>query len=106
MPLNGLGDVLRSRGGHEHAGVAYEEALRIFTALDPRGQPPPGTPQNLAYAALSGGDPDVEVTRVYGTEQGCCADSFSPQATAFQAFDAVGSRFVSAFVRATKPASS
>jgi arsenite methyltransferase len=46
----------------------------------------------------------VEVTRVYGAEQGCCDDSCTPQAAAFQELDAVGGRFVSAFVRATKPA--
>jgi arsenite methyltransferase len=45
----------------------------------------------------------VEVTRVYGAEQGCCDDSCTPQSAAFQALDAVGGRFVSAFVRATKP---
>ncbi len=48
----------------------------------------------------------VEVTRVYGAEQGCRDESCSPQTTAFQALDAVGGRFVSAFVRATKPTSS
>jgi arsenite methyltransferase len=48
-------------------------------------------------------DIDVEVTRVYGTEQGCCNDSCTPETTAFQALEAVGGRFVSAFVRATKP---
>ena len=47
----------------------------------------------------------VEVTRVYGNEQGCCDVSCTPQATAFQALDAVDGRFVSAFVRATKPTS-
>jgi SAM-dependent methyltransferase len=46
---------------------------------------------------------DVEVTRVYGTEQACCDGSCAPQATAFQALDAVGGRFVSALMRATKP---
>jgi ubiquinone/menaquinone biosynthesis C-methylase UbiE len=46
---------------------------------------------------------DVEVTRAYGTEQGCCDDSCTPQDTAFSALAAVGGRFVSAFVRATKP---
>jgi arsenite methyltransferase len=46
---------------------------------------------------------DLEVTRVYGSEQGCCDDSCTPQATVFQALDAAGGRFVSAFVRATKP---
>ena len=50
-------------------------------------------------------DIDVEVTRVYGTEQGCCDESCSPQDAAFAALAAVGGRFVSAFVRATKPAS-
>jgi arsenite methyltransferase len=49
---------------------------------------------------------DVEVTRVYGTERGCCDESCTPQETALQALDAVGGRFVSAFVRATKPTSS
>jgi arsenite methyltransferase len=48
-------------------------------------------------------DADVEVTRVYGTEQGCCDDSCSPQQAAFAALDAAGGRFVSAFVRARKP---
>jgi len=47
---------------------------------------------------------DVEVTRVYGTEQGCCGDSYTPQATAFQALDTVGARLVSAFVRGSKRA--
>ena len=35
-------------------------------------------------------DIDVEVTRVYGTEQGCCDDSCSPQDSAFAALAAVG----------------
>jgi arsenite methyltransferase len=48
-------------------------------------------------------DVDVEVTRVYGTEQACCDDSCSPQDAAFAALAAAGGRFVSAFVRATKP---
>ncbi len=47
----------------------------------------------------------IEVTRGYGSEQGCCDASCTPQSTAFQALDAVGGRFVSAFVRATKPTS-
>jgi arsenite methyltransferase len=55
----------------------------------------------LAQAGF--GDVDVEVTRVYRSEQGCCDDSCTPQAAAFQALDAVGGRFVSAFVRATRP---
>jgi arsenite methyltransferase len=46
---------------------------------------------------------DLEVTRVYDAEQGCCDDSCTPQSTAFEVLDAVGGRFVSAFVRATKP---
>ena len=50
-------------------------------------------------------DVDVEVTRVYGSEQACCDDSCSPQDTAFTALAAAGGRFVSAFVRATKPTS-
>ena len=50
-------------------------------------------------------DVDVEVTRVYGGEQACCDDSCSPQDTAFTALAAAGGRFVSAFVRATKPTS-
>ncbi|MCA1648503.1 MAG: arsenite methyltransferase [Chloroflexi bacterium] len=50
-------------------------------------------------------DVDVEVNRVYGTEQGCCGDSCSPQDAAFSALVAVGGRLVSAFVRATKSAS-
>jgi arsenite methyltransferase len=50
-------------------------------------------------------DVDVEVTRVYGTEQRCCDDSCSPQGAAFTALAAVGGRFVSAFVRASKPTS-
>src|SRR6266542_2215014 len=45
---------------------------------------------------------EVEVTRVYGTEQGCCDDSCTPQDAAFSALAAVGSRFVSAFVRASR----
>jgi tetratricopeptide (TPR) repeat protein len=57
MGLNALGDVLRSRGDHEGAGSAYEEAMPLFTALDPRGEPPPGTVHNLGYVALGGGDP-------------------------------------------------
>ena len=55
----------------------------------------------LAEAGFS--DVDVEVTRVYGTDQGCCDDSCSPQQAAFAALDAAGGRFVSAFVRARKP---
>jgi arsenite methyltransferase len=54
----------------------------------------------LAAAGFS--DIDVEVTRVYGTEQGCCDDSCTPQDAAFAALAAAGGRFVSAFVRATK----
>jgi arsenite methyltransferase len=46
---------------------------------------------------------DLEVTRVHGTEQGCCEDSGTRQARGFEALDATGGRFVSAFVRATKP---
>jgi arsenite methyltransferase len=49
---------------------------------------------------------DVEVTRVYGAEPSC-GDNASPQdllqASAFKALAAVDGRFVSAFVRATKP---
>jgi len=45
----------------------------------------------------------LEVTGVYGTEHGCCVDSCSPHATAFQALLAVGGPFVSASVRGTKP---
>jgi arsenite methyltransferase len=60
-----------------------------------------------AYLTAAGFDQvGVGVTRVYGTDQGCCDDTCTPQATAFQALDAVGGRFVSAFVRATKPTSS
>jgi arsenite methyltransferase len=60
-----------------------------------------------AYLAAAGFEHvAVEVTRVYGPEQGCCDASCSPQATAFQALDAGGGRFVSAFVRGSKPASS
>jgi arsenite methyltransferase len=60
-----------------------------------------------AYLSAAGFEHvDVEVTRVYGTEHGCCDDSCSPQAAAFQAIDAVSGRFVSAFVRATRPSSS
>jgi arsenite methyltransferase len=51
-------------------------------------------------------DIEVEVTRIYGAEQGCCDASCTPRSTAFQALEAVGSRFVSAFVRATKGAPS
>ncbi len=58
---------------------------------------------NLADAGFT--DADVEVTRVYGTEQGCCDDSCSPQQGAFAALRAAGGRFVSAFVRARKPSS-
>jgi arsenite methyltransferase len=51
---------------------------------------------------------EVEVTRVYGSASACCDDS-SPQelmqASAFKGLDAVGGRFVSAFVRARKPGS-
>jgi arsenite methyltransferase len=50
-------------------------------------------------------DVDVEVTRIYGTEQGCCDDSCSPQQAAFVALEEAGGRFVSAFVRARKPTS-
>ena len=50
-------------------------------------------------------DVEVEVTRVYGSALACCDDS-SPQdltqASAVRALDAVGGRFVSAFVRARK----
>jgi arsenite methyltransferase len=53
-------------------------------------------------------DVEVEVTRVYGSASACCDDS-SPQelmqASAFKALDAVGGRFVSAFVRARKTGS-
>jgi ubiquinone/menaquinone biosynthesis C-methylase UbiE len=48
-------------------------------------------------------DVDVEVTRVYGAEQGCCDDSCSPQAAAFASLAAVNSQFVSASIRARKP---
>jgi arsenite methyltransferase len=46
---------------------------------------------------------DLDVTRVYGGEQGCCDDTCTPQDSAFAALAAVGGRFVSAFVRANKP---
>ena len=46
---------------------------------------------------------DLEVTRVYGAEQDCCDGACTPQEAAFQALDANASRFVSAFVRATRP---
>src|SRR5213083_1526323 len=36
------------------------------------------------------GEIEVEVTRVYGTEQGCCDDSCTPQDAAFSALAAVG----------------
>jgi ubiquinone/menaquinone biosynthesis C-methylase UbiE len=58
---------------------------------------------SLANAGFT--DEDVEVTRVYGAEQGCCDQSCSPQQAAFAALDAAGGRFVSAFVRAHKPSS-
>ena len=46
---------------------------------------------------------DLEVTRVYGSEQGCCDDRCTPQDAAFAALAAAGGRFDSAFVRATRP---
>jgi len=58
---------------------------------------------SLANAGFT--DVDIEVTRVYGAEQGCCDESCSPQQAAFAALDAAGGRFVSAFVRAHKPSS-
>jgi len=54
----------------------------------------------LGQAGFSG--VGVEVTRVYAADQGCGEDGCSPQSSAFQALDAAGGRFVSAFVRATK----
>jgi len=48
-------------------------------------------------------DVDVEVTRVYSAEQGCCDDSCTPEPTAFETLESTGGRFVSAFVRATRP---
>ncbi len=48
-------------------------------------------------------DIDVEVTRVYNAEQGCCDDSCTPEPTAFETLESTGGRFVSAFVRATRP---
>ena len=58
----------------------------------------------LAAAGFS--EIDLEVSRVYGSEQGCCDDSCTPQDTAFAALAATGGRFVSAFVRAIKPSPS
>jgi hypothetical protein len=46
---------------------------------------------------------DVEVTRAYGAEQAGCGGECMPRPAAFSAFHATGGRFVSAFVRATKP---
>ena len=58
-----------------------------------------------AYLADAGfTDVAVEVTRVYGAEQSCCDDSGSPRQDAFAALHAAGGRFVSAFVRAGRPA--
>jgi arsenite methyltransferase len=53
-------------------------------------------------------DIEVEVTRVYGSASACCDDSSTQelmQASAFKALDAVGGRFVSAFIRARKAGS-
>jgi arsenite methyltransferase len=58
----------------------------------------------LCEAGLT--DVQVEVTRVYAAGSACCDDSSSQeltQAHAFDALDAAGGRFVSAFVRARKP---
>jgi SAM-dependent methyltransferase len=50
-------------------------------------------------------DIGVEVTRVFGGEQACCDDTCSPHDCALAALATAGGRFVSAFVRATKPTS-
>jgi ubiquinone/menaquinone biosynthesis C-methylase UbiE len=50
---------------------------------------------------------DVQVTRVYGAEQACCEGAGPAElarAAALQVLEAAGGRFVSAFVRATRPA--
>jgi len=46
---------------------------------------------------------DVEVTRIYNAAQSCCDESCTPEPTAFEALESGGGRFVSAFVRATRP---
>jgi ubiquinone/menaquinone biosynthesis C-methylase UbiE len=59
-----------------------------------------------AYLSAAGFEQiGLEVTRVYSAEQGCCDESCTPQPTAFQMLASAGGKFVSAFVRATKPLS-
>jgi arsenite methyltransferase len=65
-----------------------------------------GALEESAYRAFLGSagfdDVEVEVTRVYGAEQGCCDDCCTPHDRAFDELAASGGRFVSAFVRAVK----
>ena len=56
MALNSLADLLRSRGDALGAGEAYEEALPLFRALDPRRRARHGLLHNLGYVALARGD--------------------------------------------------
>jgi arsenite methyltransferase len=67
-----------------------------------------GALEETEYRALLGEagfeQVEVEVTRVYDSAS-TYGDDSGPQASAFKALDAVGGRFVSAFVRARKPRS-
>jgi SAM-dependent methyltransferase len=50
-------------------------------------------------------DVDVEVTRILNQAQDdCCSESCAPDSSVIQVLDTADGRFVSAFVRATKPA--
>ena len=64
MALNGLADVLRSRGHVEQADAAYQEALELFGTLDPRRRSDQGHLHNLGYVALGRGQPE-EAARLF-----------------------------------------
>jgi predicted ATPase/DNA-binding CsgD family transcriptional regulator/DNA-binding XRE family transcriptional regulator len=57
IAVTALGDLLRARGDAEQAGTAYEEALSLFTSLDPhRTYISQALLHNLGYVALAHGD--------------------------------------------------
>ena len=79
IALNNIGDLIRARGGSAAAGPAYEQAMELFEAMDPRHKyVPQGLLHNLGYVALARGDPrraaqlfleSADIYRAVGTDR-------------------------------------
>jgi non-specific serine/threonine protein kinase len=79
IALNNIGDLIRARGGSAAAGPAYEQAMELFEAMDPRHKYiPQGLLHNLGYVALARGDPrraaqlfleSADIYRAVGTDR-------------------------------------